>query len=198
MKLSFEWLIDPVRPEDFFATYYECRPLLIERNDPSRFEPLLSLSAIDRFLATTSPRHPEVFLVDASRKLDADDYTRSDADTEGLLDLQRVYELYRTGATISLRRLHESLPELAALCRAVEKVFSGHFQTNIYLSPPNAQGFATHFDSHDVFVLQVSGSELWTLNDTLIELPLHGQGFEPERHIPGPVTRELTLRAGDV
>jgi ribosomal protein L16 Arg81 hydroxylase len=35
-------------------------------------------------------------------------------------------------------------------------------QTNIYLSPPNAQGFGTHFDSHDVFVLQVAGSKILT------------------------------------
>jgi hypothetical protein len=26
----------------------------------------------------------------------------------------------------------------------MEKVFSAHFQTNIYLSPPQAQGFGTH------------------------------------------------------
>ena len=90
------------------------------------------------------------------------------------------------------------MPELATLCRAVEKVFSCQFQTNIYLSPPNAQGFGTHFDSHDVFVLQVAGSKIWTLNDTLIELPLHAQGFEKDKHIPGPATRELTIRAGDV
>jgi len=198
MHVSFEWLIEPIKSAEFFQTYYERQPLLIERNDPSRFAPLLSIAAIDRFLATTSPRHPDVFLVDAARKLSAEDYTLASADTEGSLDLPRVYELYCTGATISLRHLHESMPELAALCRAVEKVFSSHFQTNIYLSPPNAQGFATHFDSHDVFVLQVAGSKIWTLYDTLIELPLHAQGFDKDKHIPGPATRDLTIRAGDL
>jgi hypothetical protein len=94
--------------------------------------------------------------------------------------------------------MHERIPELAALCRAMEKVFSAHFQTNIYLSPAHAQGFGTHFDSHDVFVLQVAGSKIWTLNDTLIELPLHGQKFEKDRHSPGPPTCELTIRAGDL
>jgi hypothetical protein len=198
MQVSFEWLIEPIKPAEFFEVYYERRPLLIERDDPSRYEALLSIAAIDRFLAGTSPRHPDVFLVDAARKLSAEDYTLSHADTEGSLDLPRVYELYRTGATISIRHLHEGLPELATLCRAVEKVFSSHFQTNIYLSPPNAQGFGTHFDSHDVFVLQVAGSKVWTLNDTLIELPLHAQGFEKGKHIPGPAKRELTIRAGDL
>jgi lysine-specific demethylase/histidyl-hydroxylase NO66 len=53
----------------------------------------------------------------------------------------------------------------------MEKVFSAHFQTNIYLSPPQAQGFGTH---------------------------LHGQGFDRGKHRPGPVTREIVLRAGDL
>jgi ribosomal protein L16 Arg81 hydroxylase len=197
-QLSFAWLIDPIAPETFFRDYYEKAPLLIGRKDPTRFEKLLSIAAIDRFLATTSPCHPGVFLVDAARDLKPEDYTRANADSEGLLDLPRVYEHFQAGATISIRHLHESLPELAALCRAVEKVFSAHFQTNIYLSPPNAQGFGTHFDSHDVFVLQVAGSKVWTLNDTLIELPLHAQKFEKDKHIPGPPTRELTIRAGDL
>ena len=197
MQVSFEWLVDPVGPATFFSRYYEREPLLISRNDPKRFEALLSVAAIDRFLATSTPCHPEVFLVDAARKLGAEDYTLPHSE-DAALDLPRVYELFRGGATISIRHMHERIPELAALCRAVEKVFSAHFQTNIYLSPPNAQGFGTHFDSHDVFVLQVAGSKVWTLNDTLIELPLHGQNFEKEKHIPGPVTREMTIRAGDL
>lgn len=198
MQLSFEWLIDPIAPTAFFKDYYERAPLLVERREPERFAPLLSLAAIDRFLATTSPCHPGVFLVDAARKLSADDYTLQNADTEGSLDLPRVYELFRTGATISIRHLHENVPELAALCRAVEKIFSAHFQTNVYLSPPNAQGFGTHFDSHDVFVLQVAGSKVWTLHDTPIELPLHAQKFDKDKHTPGPPMREFTLRAGDL
>jgi cupin superfamily protein len=193
--LSFEWLIHPLSPDEFFKNYYEKRPLLIEGKDPARFSSLLSIHAIDRYLATSTPRHPDVFLVDAARELKADDYAFPDS---GRIDLPRAYQLFSSGATISLGQMHERLPSLAALCRAVEHTFSSHFQTNIYLSPRNAQGFKTHYDSHDVFVLQVAGSKHWTLYDTLIELPLRGQGFDPDKHIPGPPTRELTIRAGDV
>jgi cupin superfamily protein len=193
--LSFEWLIDPVPPEVFLRDFYEKEPLLIEGGDRSRFGSLLSIEAIDRYLATSSPCHPDVFLVDAARQLKPDDYTFPES---GRIDLPRAYQLFNSGATISLSQLHERQPALAALCRAMEHTFSSHFQTNIYLSPRDAQGFKTHYDSHDVFVLQVAGSKHWTLYDTLIELPLRGQAFDPEKHIPGPATRELTIRAGDV
>jgi hypothetical protein len=197
--LSFEWLIDPVAPETFLTDYYERQTLLIEGRDPAKFASLLSVAAIDRHLAASSPYHPDVFLVDAARELKPDDYTL--ADGSGRIDLARAYQLFNTGATISISQLQERLPELAELCRAVERTFSCHFQTNIYLSPRNAQGFKTHYDSHDVFVLQITGSKHWTLydsGDNGVELPLRGQGFKPAEHIPGPVTRELTVKAGDV
>jgi mannose-6-phosphate isomerase-like protein (cupin superfamily) len=198
MALSFEWLIDPISPSTFFETYYEREPLLIARRRSVKYASLLSLDAIDHYLATASPTAPDVFLVDAARELKVEDYTFANSDPAGRLDLPRVYELFGSGATISLSQLHERLPQLAALCRAAEKRFSAHFQTNIYLSPPNAQGFKTHFDSHDVFVLQVAGSKLWTLHDTPIELPLRGQSFDPDKHVAGPPTREFTIRAGDL
>jgi ribosomal protein L16 Arg81 hydroxylase len=192
---SFERLIAPVPAGVFFKDYYERKPLLIAGKDPAKFSSLLGIEAIDRYLASGAPCHPDVFLVDAARELKPADYAFPDS---GLIDLPRAYQLFNSGATISLSQMHERVAELAALCRAMEHAFSSHFQTNIYLSPRNAQGFKTHYDSHDVFVLQVSGSKHWTLYDTLIELPLRGQGFDPEKHIPGPPTQELTINAGDV
>ncbi len=158
----------------------------------------MSVDAIDRYLSTTTPSNADVFLVDAAREIKSEDYSFPNSEPPGRIDLPRAYQLYRTGATISLSQMHERLPPLAALCRVVERTFSSHFQTNIYLSPPHAQGFKTHFDSHDVFVLQVSGSKLWTIYDTGIVLPLRGQAFDPDRHTPGPPTREFTLHAGDL
>jgi hypothetical protein len=198
MALSFDWLLDPIEPTTFFGEFYERKPLLIERRQPRKFAALLSIEAIDRYLSTANPCRPDVFLVDAARQLKPEDYSFANSEPPGRIDLPRAYELFRTGATISLSQMHERLPSLADLCRAVEAIFSGHFQTNIYLSPPHAQGFKTHFDSHDVFVLQVSGSKHWTLYDTAIELPLRGQAFDPDKHTPGAPTRTFTLSAGDL
>jgi ribosomal protein L16 Arg81 hydroxylase len=195
---SFRWLIEPITPAAFFEHYYERKPLQIEGRDAGKFGSLLSVAAIDRYLATSSPRFPDVFMVDAAREVKSEDYSFPNSEPTGRIDLPRAYQLFESGSTISLSHMHERLPELAALCRAVEETFSAHFQTNIYLSPPHAQGFKIHFDSHDVFVLQVSGSKRWTIYDTLIELPLHGQAYESDKHIPGSPTGELTLKAGDV
>jgi mannose-6-phosphate isomerase-like protein (cupin superfamily) len=196
--LSFEWLIDPIAPAAFFRDYYERKFLLIEGSDPSKFQCILSVDAVDRYLATSTPCFPGVFLVDAARELKPEEYSFPNGNPPGKIDLPRAYQLFQSGATVSLSQMHNQLPGLAALCRAVEKLTSHPFQTNIYLTPPNAQGFKTHYDTHDVFVLQVSGSKRWSLYETPVELPLHGQHFDSEKHNAGPVTREFTLHAGDL
>jgi hypothetical protein len=71
-------------------------------------------------------------------------------------------------------------------------------QTNIYFTPPRAQGFKPHWDTHDVFVLQTAGSKSWSIFDTKIPLPLLGQKFDPEKDKPGEVSQEFVLEAGDM
>jgi ribosomal protein L16 Arg81 hydroxylase len=198
MAMSFECLIDPISPSMFFAEFYEQKPLLIDRRQTSKWASLLSIDEIDLYLSTTTPCRPDVFLVDTVRDLKPDDYSFPDSEPPGRIDLPRAYQLFAAGATISLSQMHERVEPLARLCRAIEKTFSSHSQTNIYLSPPNAQGFKTHFDTHDVFVLQVSGSKQWALYDTEIVLPLRGQAFDPDKHTPGLPTREFTLHVGDL
>ena len=68
MTLSLAWLLDPITPPVFFADYYERQPLLIARGESRRFVPP-QLGAVDRFLATTSPCHPDVFLIVSERRV---------------------------------------------------------------------------------------------------------------------------------
>ena len=76
------------------------------------------------------------------------------------------------------------------------RVLGSRAQTNIYLTPPDAQGFAARWDTHDVFVLQVAGRKQWTVYDAKVTLPLKGQAFDPERDAPGPATDQFDLGAG--
>ena len=113
-------------------------------------------------------------------------------------DVTRLYQHFANGATIILPALHDRVAPLAHLCRAMERQMSARFQTNIYLTPGGEmQGFRTHFDSHDVFVLQVSGSKHWQIFDTAAELPYRGIRFDPEQTKPKEMTAEFDLLPGD-
>jgi ribosomal protein L16 Arg81 hydroxylase len=192
--LSLEWLVSPVEKIRFFQEYWEKQPLVVNRSQPRYFSSLLSLVEVDRVITTLGRRYPEVILKNARREIEASEYTVDGSS----LDVARVYQLFAEGSTISLAFLDTVVPALTLFCRTLENEFSSPLQANIYLTPPGAQGAKPHYDTHDVFVLQVAGSKHWTIFGTPVELPLAGQDFDPDVHEQGAPTLEFRLDAGDV
>src|SRR5690348_1661254 len=191
---SLDWLISPVTKQQYFEEYWETSPLVVRRGQPDYFSSLLSLNEVDRIITTPDRRYPDICLKNASRPIAADDYSLSC----GSLDIPKVYQLFQDGSTITLAYLDTVVPTLTVFCRALENEFSFPFQTNVYLTPAGAQGAQRHYDTHDVFVLQVAGSKKWTIFGTPVESPLAGQDYDARQHELGPATLEFELNAGDV
>jgi len=194
------WLVDPLgyligagREDDFFARIYEREALIVHHNAPERFAGLISLDDIDRIVTTLDLREGQLALANAAAHVDSDAYV----DGASFIDRGAVADHYRRGSTIILNQAHQFDPALSRLCRGLEYVFSSHVQTNIYLTPPNAQGFRTHYDNHDVLVIQVEGEKAWRLYDMPIATPFRGEGFEVGKYEPGELRQEFVLKPGD-
>lgn len=199
MTTSESWdltrLIHPEDPNAFLESRYESKVLHVARQDPSFYESLLSMEEIDQVLTTLHLSHPAVHMVNSAKPdLGTSDYCYP----SGLIDAARLYQEYSDGGTIVLNNLEGSLPRLMGLCRSMEARFSTRFQCNIYVTPPDAQGLKTHYDTHDVFVLQIAGTKHWATYDTPIEVPFRGQDFQPDQHEPGEKTLEFDLKPGDM
>lgn len=82
----------------------------------------------------------------------------------GLVDPVRLLRLLDGGATVVLQGLQRYHPALTDLVAELELELGHPCQANAYLTPPGAQGFAVHSDSHDVFVLQTHGSKQWEIH----------------------------------
>ncbi len=194
------WLEEPLayllgseRVADFLERVYEREALIVAHASPKRFEGLLSIDAIDALVTNIDLKEGQLDLADATRNMMRSDYV----DSAGYIDRGAVADHYRGGATIILQQAHQYEPALARFCRALEGVFSAHVQTNIYLTPPNAQGFRTHYDNHDVFVLQVEGEKEWRLYDKPVDTPYRGERFESGKHPVGELRQQFKLSAGD-
>ncbi|WP_114951084.1 cupin domain-containing protein [Sphingosinicella terrae] len=187
------FLIAPETHETFFEHYYERDALLTARGEPTRYADLLTLETLDHFIASADLREGMIDLTSHKTRIERDTYV----DERGRISAVGVAENYLAGATIILPHLHDSLFNLGEFCRSLEEVFSCHVQTNVYLTPSGNQGFATHFDNHDVFVMQISGSKAWRLYGVPVEIPYRGENFELGRYEPGEVTRTFTLEPGD-
>jgi ribosomal protein L16 Arg81 hydroxylase len=165
---SLAWLISRVTKEKFFRDYWEKQPLVVKRGQPDYFSALLSFNDVDHVITTMDRRYPEICLKNANdSRVSHTDYTLVD----GTLDVAKIYRLFERGSTITLTFLDTVIPTLTVFCRSLESELSCPLQTNVYMTPAGAQGAKAHYDTHDVFVLQIAGSKRWTIFETPVESP---------------------------
>src|SRR6188508_87442 len=66
--------LDPVDAEAFLAEHREQRPLVVPRDEPGRFDDLLSERDVERLTCSTAIRYPAFRLVQEGRPLGLGDY----------------------------------------------------------------------------------------------------------------------------
>jgi ribosomal protein L16 Arg81 hydroxylase len=86
------------------------------------------------------------------------------------------------------------LPRLSKVLIALEQALQTNLQANIYITPANAQGFKLHYDTHDIFVIQLKGPKAWRIYDTSEDLPVSLKAFNKQPEL----VKELTMNAGDL
>ena len=187
------WILGVEDSSEFYAEHLGRRWFHARCKSADRFGELLSLADLDEVLGRFGLRHPAIKMVRAGDPVAASEYVWRDR----MVDPARVAALFAEGATIVFGGLHDHHEPTRRLCSAVSQQVSARTQTNIYLTPPGSQGFRPHWDTHDVFVLQVEGSKRWRIYAGGPELPLKGHKFDPKVHEAGGVEREFTLRRGE-
>ena len=192
--------LDPVDAEAFLAEHWEQRPLVVPRDEPGRFDDLLSEADVERLVCSTAIRYPGFRLVRDGSQIPVGAYTSEVSwrpPFTGTADVPRVVAEWEAGATIVLQALHVNWHPLAVFCRLLEDALGRGVQANSYSTPSGSQGFDVHHDTHDVLVLQVAGEKRWKLYDPLLELPLKHQRYSSSLGDSGAPTDDFVLRAGD-
>jgi hypothetical protein len=157
---------------------------------------------VEQLVCSGGLRYPAFRLVKAGEKLSVRDYTEDvpwrPASFTGTANVERVLAEWERGATIVLQGLHLTKPAIGAFCRSLEETLGHPAQANAYYTPRAAQGLPVHHDTHDVFVLQVSGRKRWLVYEPLLELPLKNQRYSPELGAPGEPVEDRVLEPGDM
>ena len=196
--LGFAGILAPTDLDTFFGAYWEQRPLIIRRDEPRYYNTLLALADVDHIVSSTGLKHPDLRMVKDAVPLPPQQYTRPNSRGESAADVDKILAEYGRGATIILDTLHERWKPLAYLCRDLEQRLNHPVQANVYLTPRSAQGFAPHYDTHDVFVLQVHGAKHWRIYNAAVHLPDRSLPHRTERDKLGAPLHELDVGAGDL
>lgn len=92
------------------------------------------------------------------------------------------------------------LPHLNKFNATLQEYFHCLVGANIYLTPPNSQGFAPHYDDIEAFVLQIEGQKEWSLYAPRSEaeiLPRESSRNFSEDEIGEPCYKTI-LKPGDM
>lgn len=86
----------------------------------------------------------------------------NDSQTFKLDDVLKCGEAYQAGYTVALRGMEFRFESIAAIADGLASMFGQpSVGVNMYLTPPNSQGLARHYDDHCVFVCQLLGTKKW-------------------------------------
>lgn len=190
-------LVSPMETTDFLSQYWERKPLVVHRQDRQFYNDLFTLEDLDKILSLSSVHGPHVRLVQDGNLLETAG-THPNGPLQRANATEGLYAALRGGATIILDSLHEGWPSLRDLCRSLATEFSAAFQVNLYLTPAGSRGLRPHYDTHDVFVMQIHGSKHWQLFDEAVHLPLQGQYHNNEFADRDDADQEFDLKPGEM
>jgi len=187
---GLSWLVNPIRSDVFIKDYWERSPLLIKRKDRSYFAGIMDIRDVEELLPGSETR---------------DDFVRCVKDGSPIslgagTGVEKSLAAFRSGATIVLQGLHRARPTLSALTNALAREFSCNFQINAYLTPSSEKtnrGLGLHYDTHDVFVLQLAGIKRWRIYQSPLRLPLPTQPHDPSARDRGKCLIQCDLHPGD-
>lgn len=155
-----KWMISPLQLSQFFKTYWENKPLHVKRNNPLYFKHLLTTKRLDEILRKNSLYY--------TRNVDVVSYANGKREThnpEGSVRAMplALWDAYNDGCSIRILNPQTYSAKLHVLVSTLQEYFGTMVGANLYLTPPDSQGFAPHYDDIEAFVLQLEGRKHWTL-----------------------------------
>ncbi|TCZ66102.1 cupin domain-containing protein [Roseicella aquatilis] len=207
MRMTFAELLAPMTPEQFFAEYHDRKPLHL-RGGLAKFAGVLSWRQINRLLDMTHIWSGQSLkLVLDGTPIPAEQYCAraTSRDNEGVMQpvAARVQDWVRRGASVVLNDVDSLTPGLAAVSQALESAGLGKAQGNVYISWQSHKAFPSHYDTHDVWAVQVEGEKTWNVWEGRADWPIPHPAFRTEgqahhEQAKGRLREKVLLKAGDL
>jgi ribosomal protein L16 Arg81 hydroxylase len=173
--MFFSELLSPLTVEEFFQVYWEKKLLHLRKTKADYFESIVDVKAIDEYLTSPDLSPSVVRLTLKGEQISAAKWAEErrslDGSVKSVISYENVFAHFAQGATIILNDAQKGIPKLAKACIGLEQELKISLQSNLYITPPNSQGFTAHYDPHDIISLQIAGTKDWRIYDSGENLP---------------------------
>lgn len=199
MSFGLEELFSPISVDHFLEKHWETNPFYLPRYQPGYFDTLFSVDKIDQILQLTRISYPDIRVVCEQVEMLPARYQKED----GSLHLNQLYKAYDEGHTIIINQLQRFCAPLAEFCNRLQYFLNHRVVANCYFSPAQSKALHPHYDTHDVFVLQLSGVKHWEVYNVAERVPLLNsfQPIIPENELRnrlGQPLQSVQMQAGDL
>lgn len=151
-------LLGPVAVSTFFEVYFGKRCLHIPESMLHR--PLFGWEQLNYILNNHKNLPEGVQILVGGKETVPRDY---------LVALRDI----RRGLTMFFEDVDRFDPTLSSFLARLSRELQSTTRFNMYLSSPGQQGRKIHYDTHDVFVVQIEGSKHWTIYDDNDPAPIY-------------------------
>lgn len=190
-------ILSPISLGKFKENYWENEFLIIKRDDENYYSSLFTFQEFDRILNHSVASGESVSVVRNAEKFEKKnfvDYQKLD----GRINLNQLYASYADGYSIVVNGVHQYNEGINNLVNSLRIDLSANIGANMYLTPANQKAFASHYDTHDVFVLQLHGEKKWNIyENSQFEIPPVNSPQPNFRKEELTLAKEVTLKAGD-
>ena len=189
---------------DFMDQYWERRSLHIRRSAGNGLADVLTLADMNWLFSSCVFRTDEIKVAKGGNIVPSASYVSEPGEPVMLraaadyVNTAAMLNCFQQGATLVLSQLNQKWPPLQRLKEGMQRSLSANVVANVFLSNSDSQGFSVHYDSHDVFVIQLEGQKTWSLYDSPLPLPTKAQAFGRTGVTAGALSQTVTLEPGDV
>ncbi|WP_446903997.1 cupin domain-containing protein [Burkholderia sp. YIM B11467] len=115
------------------------------------------------------------------------------------LNVAEVHHQLDNGSTLVFNRMESLSLKIRNICQNISNFLSTDIVANGYLSFGKKGSFGDHWDTHDVFAVQLIGRKHWKIYNPTFNLPVEGQTSRDQKHLrPTHPELDFTLEKGDV
>ncbi|MFE3327006.1 cupin domain-containing protein [Streptomyces sp. NPDC059176] len=192
--------------EQFFTEHFGRSPLLRRGALTGPPAELLSLADLDECLHEEALRTQYLRLVKRGDLIHEGTYTQPlRVQRKYIPDRvvpERVYEHFRTGASVVWHSMNHFRPNLRALNAMLAQRFATRSDSLAFLTPAGQQGFVIHHDPNDTFVIHLHGKKRWRVWPTARVTRPDGRSYKVgeeyrAEHLGEPLL-DVILEPGDV
>ena len=204
---SFDDIMAPIGADAFMAEYESRKPLHL-KGATDKFAKVLSWSLLNDLLAQTPIwSQQSLLLVLDKEPVPAQKYCATAVGRDGgqvlRPDPAKVQNYLKKGATLVANDIDHLSTGLTAFSQAMEQALGGKVQGNLYCSSKRRQGFAAHFDTHDVYAVHVEGTKTWHIYegravDPIAHPMFKTLGREHHEKAKGKLLMDVKMEPGDL